>query len=583
MKNAYLLLLTIAAACGPSTGVGQDGGGDDDAGPCADGQRQCSGQDWQTCQGGNWVSGETCPDACDDTYGCVVCVPNTGTCNGETSTMCRADGSGWVDVFCDPAQGLACNVDTGLCDGVCAPQNLGESYIGCEYYPTVTGNDVLDYFQFAIAVANTSNQPATVTIDEGALTAPVTFQVAPGDVHVEKLPWQTALKLCSNTTPPDGFFNVECGALQQQGALVTRGAFHLRSTQPVTVYQFNPLDYSFGGFFTYTNDASLLLPTNVMTGSYINATYPAWDTAVIGGSQGVFPGLMTITATQDSTQVTVVSKVTTPGGGGAPAFQAGVPQTLTMNRGDVLEIAGFTGDMTGSVVEADKPVQVIGGHYCTFIPPTVGYCDHLEESMFPVETLSTKYLVSAPYLPGLSGPKQQITRIVATQANTTLNFDPPPQGVVNPVTLNNAGDVYEIAQRPEDFLVTANHKILVAHFMEGQDAGGGSGDPAYTLAVATDQYRTSYVFHAPTNYESNFVNITAPDGVTVTLDGTPVTGFTPVGATGFSIARVPLSNGANGNHNATSSEPFGISVYGYGQYTSYWYPGGLDLATIPVP
>ena len=26
--------------------------------------------------------------------------------------------------------------------------------------------------------------------------------------------------------------------------------------------------------------------------------------------------------------------------------------------------------------------------------------------------------------------------------------------------------------------------------------------------------------------------------------------------------------------------PFGITVYGYGQYTSYWYPGGLDLKDI---
>jgi hypothetical protein len=28
------------------------------------------------------------------------------------------------------------------------------------------------------------------------------------------------------------------------------------------------------------------------------------------------------------------------------------------------------------------------------------------------------------------------------------------------------------------------------------------------------------------------------------------------------------------------SMPFGITVYGYGQYTSYWYPGGLELMTI---
>jgi len=66
------------------------------------------------------------------------------------------------------------------------------------------------------------------------------------------------------------------------------------------------------------------------------------------------------------------------------------------------------------------------------------------------------------------------------------------------------------------------------------------------------------------------------------LDGQPVTGFTPIGGSGFSVARVVLPNGLDGNHRATGSEPFGITVYGYGQYTSYWYPGGLDLEDIPV-
>jgi hypothetical protein len=97
------------------------------------------------------------------------------------------------------------------------------------------------------------------------------------------------------------------------------------------------------------------------------------------------------------------------------------------------------------------------------------------------------------------------------------------------------------------------------------------------LSVATEQYRSSYLFHAPTNYLSNFVNITAPTGATVTLDGAAVAGFTPIGASGFSVARVQLSNAGDGNHNITSNQPCGISVYGYGDDTSYWYPGGLDL------
>jgi hypothetical protein len=40
---------------------------------------------------------------------------------------------------------------------------------------------------------------------------------------------------------------------------------------------------------------------------------------------------------------------------------------------------------------------------------------------------------------------------------------------------------------------------------------------------------------------------------------------------------VQLQNLNGGNHSVTSDERVGISVYGYGQFTSYWYPGGLDL------
>ena len=38
-----------------------------------------------------------------------------------------------------------------------------------------------------------------------------------------------------------------------------------------------------------------------------------------------------------------------------------------------------------------------------------------------------------------------------------------------------------------------------------------------------------------------------------------------------------LAAANNGVHNASSATPFGIEVYGYGSYTSYMYPGGLNL------
>jgi len=47
------------------------------------------------------------------------------------------------------------------------------------------------------------------------------------------------------------------------------------------------------------------------------------------------------------------------------------------------------------------------------------------------------------------------------------------------------------------------------------------------------------------------------------------------------IARVHLANNGGGNHTLAGDQKTGAQVYGYGQYTSYWYPAGLDLKIIP--
>jgi len=571
MRTILATLLVLAAACGPSGSGDGDAGGDDDPGTCTAPATRCSGNTFQSCSDGAWVDQESCPDACDDRLGCVLCVPGTGTCEGMTSHACRPDGQGFFDEFCDPVMGSTCNPDSGICEGACAAFTLGQSYIGCDYYPTQSSQLVNPSFQFAVAVSNTSGSEATVTIDGGALGAPMTVNVAPGAVAVQYLPWVPALKRCMTQGLQ------ECGLPESYGALAVDGAYHLRSNRPVTVYQFSALDYAFGGGFSYSNDASLLLPTNVWTGNYV---VPAWQTWDFSGF-GILPGTMAITAQQDNTMVQVTSRATTTGGDGAPSFSPGAPQTVALNSGDVLMLMSTAGDLTGSTVTADKAVQVVAGHHCTQVPIGFTACDHVEESIFPVEALSTRYLVTAPLVPS-GTPRTQITRITAAETNTSVTVDP---AVAGPFTLANIGDFVEVSQ-VADMYITADNKIMVTHYMVGQDAppAAGIGDPAMTLAVPTDQYRTSYQFHAPINYDNNYVNITAPTGTVVMLDGVavPGTSFTAIGGSGLSVARVALADNVDGNHVAESNVGFGVTVYGYGQYTSYWYPGGLDLATIPV-
>ena len=444
----------------------------------------------------------------------------------------------------------------------CSLARLGKSYIGCEYYPTVTGNTVGTMFDFAVAISNTSALDATVVIDGGALAAPAVFTVLANSVKVHVLPWQLELKLCSAPVT-DGCNSGSMG----QGALVARGAYHVVSDQPVTVYQFNALEYTRGGVLSYSNDASLLQPVQAWGTQYYVA---AWQHTADNGSE------LVVTAAQDGTRVTINPRAGSVAAGGAPAFTAGVAQTVTLDAGGVLELSSRTGDYTGSVVTADKPIQVIGGHYCALIPDGFLFCDHLEESMFSVDALGTHYLINAPVVP-TTPTKPALVRVIATAADTHLSYDPPhgefPDAIANP------GEFVELPATAASFVIAANHKVLVAQYMAGRNLGGDAGDPSMALAVPLEQFRSSYRFHAPTSYANNYVDVTAPLEATITLDGDTLE-LIAIGTTGYGLARRELVSGDDGNHRIFGTRPFGITVYGYGQETSYWYPGGLDLNDI---
>jgi len=519
---------------------------------CEQGTIVCEDGEAKICDGmGGFEGSEVCADACAPDLGCVVCVPGSATCEGEDSMICIDDGSGYEPYeSCDPLQGLSCSPDTGFCDGPCSKAAIGSSYIGCDYYPTVTQQ--LDAYVgnsgYAVAVANTSNATANVTITRGGNPV-TTVMVNAGSVQVVPLPWVSELV---NGTGPS--------------KLVAAGAYRLRSDQPVTLYQYNPLAAN------VTNDASLMLPVNVWSGEYVVAAWPFWAS---------YPGFYSVTASQDNTTVTL----TPPASGGAnPQPGGGVAADGTgivmLNAGDVLQVVTASGqDLTGTHIDSDKPIQVLGGHDCTQVPIGTAACDHLEESMFPVDTLSTEYIVVPPVqVPNDQLEKAQVVRVIATKDETNVTFSPDQAA---DTTLMNAGDFVELVTTTAKFKVSADKKIQVAQYMVGQSAGFGTSDPAMILAVATEQYRTNYLFHAPVGWSANYVDIIAPDGASVDVDGMPVNGFIPIDGSGFSLAHVNLSNAGDGNHEVTSASKVGITVYGVLNYGSYWYPGGLDLALIP--
>src|SRR5207248_6891349 len=130
---------------------------------------------------------------------------------------------------------------------------------------------------------------------------------------------------------------------------------------------------------------------------------------------------------------------------------------------------------------------VLGGHYCADIPDGIAACDHVEESMFAVDTLGTHYNINAPAVTSIPTGKVEVIRVIATEANTMLTYDPPQVGAA--AMIANPGDFIEISGNAASFQIMSSAKVLVAQYMEGQDAGGNTGDPAMALAVPVEQFR----------------------------------------------------------------------------------------------
>jgi hypothetical protein len=317
-----------------------------------------------------------------------------------------------------------------------------------------------------------------------------------------------------------------------------------------------------------------------MTGNYRITSAGGWPVANMGA-------YFAVTGTEDGTTVQV--KVSPTGnilaGGGVPSTGANGLVSFPLARGEVVEVLMSSGaDPSGTLVYADKPVQVIAGMPCTQMPHGYNACDHIEESVFPVETLGKRYFVTPPTAPSGSGAAH-VVRLFGNVDGTALTYPGgKPDGA--PSTIN-AGQMVDLGLVPIDFEIVGDHEFAVGMFMPGADvldsSGMGLGDPAQSLATAVEQYRTKYVFLAPDDYDTSYVDVVQPLSAQLTLDGVLLNLPAQPISSGFGIVRLQLGPGKNGAHVLLSTEPVGIQVMGYGSYTSYQYPGGLNLTTIAPP
>jgi hypothetical protein len=572
----FIAAITIIAGCGDSTGntgasEGTSSTGDSmasstttalppttgtSAAPtCAPNEVVCVSETEQAVCDDDGLLGapKTCPDggACVTGLGCVACEPDEVRCDGEVLQQC-SDARAWEDVqTCSAAQGLQCDAGAKACAGACAPQSLGRTASGCEFYAVST----LQLFQnggiFAVVLENPGDIDANVTITRDDKFTPVVDVVPAGGVRVIELPFVATL---ANTN---------------KGERVRDGAYRIQTDAPVKAYQYNTLNN------TASTDSSLLWPRHTWGTHHFVATYGS--TAVQGG---FYRGGWAVVGGAEELSVEATALPGTKAKGG-PGFGVDGNGKAPLGTGDVLQIiSADEGDLTGTMLVSDKPVQVFGIHECSFMPADTPYCDHLEEVLLPVSQLGTEYVLAAPVRHKTPAQRRgQVVRIVATEANTTLTYDPPRPDA--PTLIAGPGEFVELPPSAEHFVLATDKPVLVAQYMAGAlfDADNGT-DPAMLIALPTSRWHTTHHVHTIADWLPVDVDILAPTGAVVTLGGEPVTGFVDIGDSPYQIAHVRFTEDP-GLAEITADQPIAVNVYATRPSvpaSSFWHSTGGALA-----
>lgn len=433
-------------------------------------------------------------------------------------------------------------------------------YLGKEFFAVDLNNydgsateESADAAQYSVTVSNpiTSAGDASVSITQmGGDGAHVQERIEPGELEVFDLV-----------------------RFDAEDSFVGERAFYLESTVPVTAHQFNPAN----NVGVFSNDASMLVPLHSLGTRYRAACWPFETTQQ--NTSGL-ADYVTVVATEDDTLVQIVPRANVLAGPGVAGTPSGVPLSATLGAAEVLQIQSQGGatlnDLTGSLIEADKPVAVFSGNECAMVPSNVWACDHIEEQILPVDAWGERYFV-AKFEP--RGSEKDIFRIIADEDGTEVTTDPGMPGF--PATLDG-GEFVEF-ETAAAFEVEASDPVAVVQYMSGSQYtgqfNGGIGDPAMLIVVPQVQFVDEFIFLTPEGYLQDWITIVASPGADVTLDEDAIDddewGDFPSGD--MQWARIEVEPGV---HHLRSDRPMGLTVYGYDDDVSYAYPGGAQLTPI---
>ena len=330
----------------------------------------------------------------------------------------------------------------------------------------------------------------------------------------------------------------------------------------------------------FSTDAFLALSPQTGLGDYkyIGVSY----------AKASYMSMIAIVSTEDSTVLSVtpsqditIGIETTPSGG---------TTTIRLNRTETLLIQA-EGDLTGTVVTSSKAISFFSGHECVNIPHNAGACDLIVEQFPPVTCWGRKF-ATAPLKEGpqlydkfriISGKKANSIRINCTEANGI-------QGVADSFTLGEA-DHHDIDIPSTQYCwIEGTKRTMLVQFSVGQSSDSVPTDPFMSIVPPCDQYSSKYTLvtvpQSVQRYKHHlnlFIGNASYQPDDILLNGRPISSldvtYVPIwqfGEIEVYAARIDIAGGVQTiEHNSSKTAQIGVIVYGYGQFNSYGYPGGL--------
>lgn len=366
--------------------------------------------------------------------------------------------------------------------------------------------------------------------------------------------------------------------------LFEKYGIHITADDPVIVY--GVLDYK------DVSEGFLAIPVARLGMDYVVAAGPDPSKTESGLSM---PSYTSIVAAFDGTVVNIESTTNT----NIDSLSKGDDAEFQLNEGDVLQISskGYSGDLSGSIISANKPVSVLSGNYCAETPLGLNYCNYTIEMELPSYVWGKEYHI-AP----INGRKNSsYVRILASDYNTKVYRDGEYIGVVSPT---NDLFIRANSEGAAPVVLTADKPIYVVQYNPGYEDDEIASAPFQMIVAPKEQYLEEIIFCAPSTrafkrFDDNVINIiyesdsngNIPSSLEITendqgsfiwkslseIDSDPGLEIKD----GHYMAKqlqLPMS----GVYKLRASSPMAAYNYGFDEAGSYGFPASMGLLDISV-